>query len=79
MSKNRAKTGLIHIKNKEVFNVSKEKSTGKLFIRGTNEEVSENQVKRNHSGSSNYDFNKPSQAQHLGDEWDDYAWSQSDY
>jgi hypothetical protein len=29
--------------------------------------------------TSNYDFQKPSQAQELGDEWDHYAWSEKDY
>jgi len=26
-----------------------------------------------------YDFSKPSQAQDLGDEWDDYAWGAEDF
>lgn len=26
-----------------------------------------------------YDFSKPYQAQDLGDEWDDYAWSADDF
>ena len=26
-----------------------------------------------------YDFSKPSEAQGLGDEWDDYPWSADDY
>lgn len=28
---------------------------------------------------SNYNFNRPSWAQELGDEWDDYAWSGDDF
>lgn len=31
----------------------------------------------NHKKS--YDFDKPAQAQHLGPEWDHYAWSADDY
>ena len=27
----------------------------------------------------NYDFSKPSEAQDLGEEWDDYAWSADDF
>lgn len=33
---------------------------------------------KNKSGQS-YDFNKPFDAQNLGDEWDDYAWSADDF
>lgn len=74
---NRSKTNLVHNSNGEQHKVSKEKSTGKLFIQNTDIEVT-NQVSRMNSNSG-YDSSKPSQAQDLGDEWDDYAWSADDY
>jgi hypothetical protein len=82
MSKNRSKTGLVHKKGKETFDVSKEKATGKYFIKGTDIEVPENKLMRKKNLGAhkrNYDFSKPSQAQDLGDEWSDYAWSADDY
>jgi hypothetical protein len=80
MSKNRKSTNLVHKKGKETFGISKEKNTGKFFIKGTETEIPSNKLSRkdgNHK--SNYDFNKPFQAQDLGDEWDDYAWGANDY
>lgn len=83
MSVNRKKSGLIHIKNKEVFKLSKEIKTGKFFIRGTDIEVPENKICRPNQdlkkSKPSYDFSKPSQAQDLGDEWEHYAWSSDDY
>lgn len=80
MGKNRKKTKLIHKRGKEVFEVSREKATGKFFITGTNEEVPADKLsyKKPHS-ISNYDFNKPYIAQDLGDEFDYYPWSADDY
>lgn len=84
MGKNRVKSGLVHIKNKVEYKVSKEKTTGKFFIRGTQEEIPENKLCR--PGQYNvqkmprsYNFDRPSDAQDLGDEWDHYAWSANDY
>lgn len=37
------------------------------------------QRKLRSSNSKGYDFNKPFFAQDLGDEWDDYVWSGSDF
>lgn len=80
MSKNRSKTGLVHIKNNETLDVSKEKATGRFFIKGTDVEVPSTQLsKKSGKDKSSYDFSKPSQAQNLGDEWSDYAWSADDY
>jgi hypothetical protein len=31
------------------------------------------------SPNKSYDFSKPFQAQDLGEEWDDYAWSANDF
>lgn len=82
MAKSRRRTNLIHIKNGEKFDVTKHKQTGVLYIKGTDQEVEPHQV-RNRSNISkprkDYDFNKPSWAQALGDEWDDYAWSGDDF
>jgi len=81
MANNRVKSGLVHIKGKQVFDVSKEKETGKLFIKNTFTEVPTNQVTKKNGSTNNksYDFNKPSQSQNLGDEWSDYAWSGNDF
>ena len=80
MSKNRIKTNLIHKKDGNIFELSKEKISGKLFIKNTNIEVAANKVTRKGANSKGvYDFNKPYQAQDLGDEWDDYAWSGNDF
>jgi len=85
MSKNRQKSGLIHIKDGIALEVSKAVKTGKYFIKNTFEEVQRNQLKpKNHIGKkvfrkSNYNFSKPHQAQNLGDEWDHYAWGADDY
>lgn len=78
---NRNKTNLIHIKDGVKHQVSKEKSTGKLFIKHTQIEIAPTQVRKNSPAQSKggYDFSKPAQAQDLGDEWDDYAWSGDDY
>lgn len=35
--------------------------------------------KRRKKNNYNYNFNRPSDAQELGDEWDDYAWSANDF
>ena len=29
--------------------------------------------------NDNYDYSRPMDAQHLGDEWDDYTWSADDF
>lgn len=81
MGKNRCKSGLIHKKGKEVFEISKEKNTGKYFIKGTNTEVPANKLckKTGNEKTTKYDFQKPSQAQDFGDEWEEYAWSADDY
>ena len=81
MSKNRAKTSLIHVKDNIKHEISREKKTGKLFIKNTDIEVSPSKVCRkiNYKSSANYDFSKPYQAQDLGDEWSDYAWSSDDF
>jgi len=80
MSKNRKKTSLVHKKDKEIFDVSKEKSTGKYFIKNTDIEIPADKLsKKTGNKSKNYNFNKPYQAQDLGDEWSDYAWSADDY
>ena len=79
MAKNRTKTNLVHNSNGEQHRVSREKATGKLFIHNTTTEVPSNQVSKQGGNSSGYDFSKPSQAQDLGDEWSDYAWSGDDY
>jgi phosphoribosylaminoimidazole carboxylase (NCAIR synthetase) len=82
MSKNRTKTKLVHKKGTEILEISREKATGKLFIKNTDIEVPENKVIHNkalRSSKSNYDFSKPSQAQDLGDEWSDYAWGANDF
>lgn len=83
MGKNRVKSGLVHIKNKVEFKVSKEKATGKFFIRGTNEEIPANRLcrpgQRPEAQQKKYNFEKPLQAQKLGDEWDHYAWSADDF
>ncbi len=79
MSKNRVKTNLIHKRGKEVFEVSREKATGKYFIKGTAEEVPANKLTRKQQRSPRYDFTKPFIAQGLGDEWDDYPWGADDY
>ena len=79
MSKNRTKTSLIHKSGNQTFEISKEKTTGKLFIKNTDTEVSPDKVMRISKRKSNYNFSKPFQAQNLGDEWSDYAWSGSDF
>lgn len=83
MGKNRSKSGLVHIKNKVEYKVSKEKATGKFFIRGTNTEVPINRLcrpgQKPEARQNNYNFAKPSDAQDLGDEWDHFAWTESDY
>lgn len=85
MSKNRKNSNLIHIKNKIVYKISKDRKTGKFFIRGTDIEVPDNKLCRPDQDpnkinkGSNYDFSKPYQAQDLGDEWSDYAWSADDF
>lgn len=83
MGKNRVTSALVHVKNKKVYPISKEKATGKFFIRGTNTEVPENRLCRKGQNpekmQNNYNFAKPSQAQGLGDEWEHYAWGADDY
>lgn len=82
MGKNRSKTSLIHVKGKDTFEISKEKSTGKLFIKGSDVEIPPNKVCRknqNPEKTSNYDYSKPYQAQELGEEWDNYAWGADDF
>ena len=80
MSKNRVKTNFVHLQGNIVHNVSREKSTGKLFIKNTIVEVTNKVIHRNQlNKNKTYDFSKPYQAQDLGDEWDDYAWSADDF
>lgn len=82
MSKNRVKTNLIHVKNKVTHEISREKKTGKLFIKNTDIEVRPDRVCRkeqNPKKLKSYDFSKPYQAQDLGDEWSDYAWTANNF
>ena len=83
MSTNRKRSNLVHIKGKQVFKLSKDKHNGVFYIRGTNIVVPDNKIRRPENlgakKKSNYDFSKPFQAQDLGSEWDDYAWSADDY
>lgn len=81
MSKNRKKTKLVHKKDGEAYEISKETKTGKYFIKNTDVEIPSNKLcrKDNIKSKQNYDFNKPYQAQDLGDEWSDYAWTADDY
>jgi hypothetical protein len=79
MAKNRTKTNLVHKIGKEIHEVSKEKSTGKFFIKNTTTEIPPNKLSRKYQSSQNYNFDKPYQAQDLGDEWSDYAWSADDF
>lgn len=83
MGKNRVKSGLVHIKNKVEYKISKEKSTGKFYIRGTQEEIPENRLcrpgQKPEARQKNYNFMRPIDAQNLGEEWDHYAWSADDY
>lgn len=80
MAKNRVKTNLIHKKGKEVYEVSREKATGKYFIKNTDNEVPADKLSRKDGNKKyNYDFDKPYMAQDLGYEWNDYAWSGDDY
>lgn len=84
MSKNRTPSGLVHKADGIIHKLSKERATGKFFIRGTNIEVPPDKIRRPENKGirhrkENYDFSKPSQAQDLGDEWDHYAWSADDY
>jgi hypothetical protein len=78
----RKKTALIHIKNNEEFDVNQDKLTLKYYIRNTDIEVSGNKLKRKTNKrlkKSDYNFDKPFQAQELGDEWDDYCWGANDF
>lgn len=81
MSKNRVKTNLIHKKDGEVHEISREKATGKYFIKNTDIEVSNHKLsrKREVNSAKNYNFNKPYLSQFLGDEWDDFPWSADDF
>lgn len=81
MSKNRTKTNLIHKDGKEIFEVSRNKKTDKLYIKNTDIEVTGKVMHKNQlkSKGENYDFSKPFQAQDLGSEWECYAWGGDDY
>ena len=83
MSTNRKRSGLIHIKNKKVHKLSIEIATGKYFIRGTDIEVPQNRICRPEQNpkklESKYNFDKPSHAQELDDEWDHYPWSADEF
>jgi len=79
MENDRSKTTLIHKKENLIFEVSREKSTGKLFIKNTDIEVTGKVMRKNSSENKGYDYSKPADAQDLGDEWDDYAWSADDF
>lgn len=80
MASNRAKTNLVHVSKKETFDVSREKATGKLFIKNTDTEVRSDRVSRkgnegHHSfgNSSNQSFDDEED-----DEWSDFAWTGDD-
>ena len=79
MAKNRVKTKLLHFKDGNQYEVMREKSSGKLFIKNTEIEVMGKVIRNNQQKIKAYDFNKPFDAQDLGDEWDDYAWSGKDF
>lgn len=85
MAKGRTKTGLVHKKGKEIFDISKQKSTGKYFIKGTDIEVSPDKLCRKGQVSHlpemrhNRNNQKPWHSEELGDEWSDYAWSANDF
>ena len=79
MAKNREKTNLLHFKDGNQYEVMREKSSGKLFIKNTEIEVTGKVIRNNQQKTKAYDFNKPFDAQDLGDEWDDYAWSGKDF
>ena len=79
MAKNRVKTNLLHFKDGNQYEVMREKSSGKLFIKNTEIEVTGKVIRNNQQKIKAYDFNKPFDAQDLGDEWDDYAWSGKDF
>jgi hypothetical protein len=54
----------------------------KYYIRNTDIEVSGNKLKEKpikDLKKSDYNFDKPFQAQELGDEWDDYCWGANDF
>lgn len=79
MAKNRVKTNLLHFKDGNQYEVMREKSSGKLFIKNTEIEVTGKVIRNNQQKTKAYDFNKPFDVQDLGDEWDDYAWSGKDF
>jgi hypothetical protein len=82
MSKGRRKTGLVHLKNKVEHEVRQDRTTDKFYIINTDIEVPSNRLKRKTNPGAhkrNYDFDKPYQAQDLGDEWSDYAWGGNDF
>lgn len=88
----RVKTNRIHIdKDGTVHPVTRRINTERYFIKGTDIEVTGKTCHRKYKplkfqtkeerrkSRSNYDFSKPFFAQGLGSEWDDYAWSGSDF
>lgn len=79
MGNNRVKTNLKHFIKGVPHDISREKVTGKLFIKNTKIEVPTTKVILKQKAKGSYDYTKPSQAQNLGDEWSDYAWSADDF
>lgn len=79
----RSKTNKVHWDDQgKKHEVSKQKGEDRYFIKNTDVEVT-GKVSLPNTGRgnkrSNYNFQRPSDAQHLGDEWDDYAWSADDF
>jgi len=79
----RVKTNRVHYDdNGKKHEVSKEKGENKYYIKNTEIEVTgKTTFPKGHDKhySNNYDYSKPFDAQNLGDEWDDYAWSGDDF
>lgn len=71
-----------HFKNKMKERDFRELITYRFqdFIKILSEKSGITFKKRRHKKQkSNYNFNRPFYAQELGDEWDDYVWSESDF
>ena len=58
MAKNRVKTNLLHFKDGNQYEVMREKSSGKLFIKNTEIEVTGKVIRNNQQKTKAYDFNK---------------------
>lgn len=46
---------------------------------GDDKKTNNSYSSNNSSNNDNYDYSRPMDAQHLGDEWDDYTWSADDF